>query len=253
MLVSPLGKSSEPYYRRDRASGRSGGADDQGILCDAGILEGWWKDPGVHHKRPLVQDWVSAFEFSLSLYLNIIQDSSPTVLNDSVCSVIWYSDIASLDGYGYCKIEGRIKDLIIRGGENIYPAEIEQFLHTHPKIQEAQVNNSNQIHLYWYCSHQLFIYLKQCDHFHWVFLLPFYVKEGKMVLLFLSCFPVQINILKSRQICFRSKIRNINTFTSQKLLNSMIFNFFFCTPSLHLFDPNYSKNSKSLKYFYYLK
>ncbi|XP_016355391.1 medium-chain acyl-CoA ligase ACSF2, mitochondrial [Sinocyclocheilus anshuiensis] len=53
----------------------------------------------------------------------------------------WYKtgDIASLDGYGYCKIEGRIKDLIIRGGENIYPAEIEQFLHTHPKIQEAQV------------------------------------------------------------------------------------------------------------------
>lgn len=49
------------------------------------------------------------------------------------------SDIASLDAYGYCKIEGRIKDMIIRGGENIYPAEIEQFLHTHPKVQEAQV------------------------------------------------------------------------------------------------------------------
>lgn len=53
----------------------------------------------------------------------------------------WYKtgDIASLDEYGYCKIEGRIKDLIIRGGENIYPAEIEQFLHTHPEVQEAQV------------------------------------------------------------------------------------------------------------------
>ncbi|XP_073684362.1 medium-chain acyl-CoA ligase ACSF2, mitochondrial [Garra rufa] len=53
----------------------------------------------------------------------------------------WYKtgDIATLDEYGYCKIEGRIKDLIIRGGENVYPAEIEQFLHTHPKIQEAQV------------------------------------------------------------------------------------------------------------------
>lgn len=53
----------------------------------------------------------------------------------------WYKtgDIASLDAYGYCKIEGRIKDMIIRGGENIYPAEIEQFLHTHPKVQEAQV------------------------------------------------------------------------------------------------------------------
>ncbi|XP_031416732.1 medium-chain acyl-CoA ligase ACSF2, mitochondrial isoform X2 [Clupea harengus] len=53
----------------------------------------------------------------------------------------WYKtgDIASMDAYGYCKIEGRIKDMIIRGGENIYPAEIEQFLHTHPKVQEAQV------------------------------------------------------------------------------------------------------------------
>ncbi|XP_042363382.1 medium-chain acyl-CoA ligase ACSF2, mitochondrial [Plectropomus leopardus] len=53
----------------------------------------------------------------------------------------WYKtgDIGSMDGYSYCKIEGRIKDMIIRGGENIYPAEIEQFLHTHPKIKEAQV------------------------------------------------------------------------------------------------------------------
>ncbi|XP_056626526.1 medium-chain acyl-CoA ligase ACSF2, mitochondrial [Triplophysa dalaica] len=53
----------------------------------------------------------------------------------------WYKtgDIATLDKFGYCRIEGRIKDLIIRGGENIYPAEIEQFLHTHPKVQEAQV------------------------------------------------------------------------------------------------------------------
>ncbi|XP_030064211.1 medium-chain acyl-CoA ligase ACSF2, mitochondrial [Microcaecilia unicolor] len=53
----------------------------------------------------------------------------------------WYKtgDIATLDEYGYCKIVGRCKDMIIRGGENIYPAEIEQFLHTHPNIQEAQV------------------------------------------------------------------------------------------------------------------
>uniref|UniRef100_A0A3B5L123 Medium-chain acyl-CoA ligase ACSF2, mitochondrial n=1 Tax=Xiphophorus couchianus TaxID=32473 RepID=A0A3B5L123_9TELE len=53
----------------------------------------------------------------------------------------WYrtGDIGSLDAYGYCKIDGRIKDMLIRGGENIYPAEIEQFLHTHPKVKEAQV------------------------------------------------------------------------------------------------------------------
>ncbi|XP_033826315.1 medium-chain acyl-CoA ligase ACSF2, mitochondrial-like [Periophthalmus magnuspinnatus] len=53
----------------------------------------------------------------------------------------WYrtGDIASLNSRGYCTIEGRIKDLIIRGGENIYPAEIEQFLFTHPKVKEVQV------------------------------------------------------------------------------------------------------------------
>lgn len=53
----------------------------------------------------------------------------------------WYKtgDIGRLDAFGYLRIEGRIKDMIIRGGENIYPAEVEQFLHTHPKIKEAQV------------------------------------------------------------------------------------------------------------------
>uniref|UniRef100_A0A3B4UL10 Medium-chain acyl-CoA ligase ACSF2, mitochondrial n=1 Tax=Seriola dumerili TaxID=41447 RepID=A0A3B4UL10_SERDU len=53
----------------------------------------------------------------------------------------WYrtGDTASLNSLGYCRIEGRIKDMIIRGGENIYPAEIEQFLYTHPKVQELEV------------------------------------------------------------------------------------------------------------------
>ncbi|XP_056263238.1 medium-chain acyl-CoA ligase ACSF2, mitochondrial-like [Pseudoliparis swirei] len=53
----------------------------------------------------------------------------------------WYrtGDTASLNSLGYCRIEGRMKDLIIRGGENIYPAEVEQFLFTHPKVQEVQV------------------------------------------------------------------------------------------------------------------
>lgn len=49
------------------------------------------------------------------------------------CLVSVSRDIGSMDAYSYCKIDGRIKDMIIRGGENIYPAEIEQFLHTHPK------------------------------------------------------------------------------------------------------------------------
>lgn len=48
-------------------------------------------------------------------------------------------DLATIDAEGYCNIVGRIKDLIIRGGENIYPREIEEFLFTHPTISDAQV------------------------------------------------------------------------------------------------------------------
>jgi fatty-acyl-CoA synthase len=48
-------------------------------------------------------------------------------------------DLATLDPAGYCRITGRIKDVIIRGGENIYPREIEEFLYRHPKIQDVQV------------------------------------------------------------------------------------------------------------------
>jgi len=43
------------------------------------------------------------------------------------------------DEEGYVKITGRIKDMIIRGGENIYPAEIESFIHSHPKVENVQV------------------------------------------------------------------------------------------------------------------
>jgi fatty-acyl-CoA synthase len=48
-------------------------------------------------------------------------------------------DLATIDAEGYCNIVGRIKDMVIRGGENIYPREIEEFLYRHPKIQEVQV------------------------------------------------------------------------------------------------------------------
>ena len=48
-------------------------------------------------------------------------------------------DLATIDEAGYCNIVGRIKDLVIRGGENIYPREVEEFLFRHPKIAEVQV------------------------------------------------------------------------------------------------------------------
>ncbi|MER7015553.1 AMP-binding protein [Saccharopolyspora sp. NPDC000359] len=48
-------------------------------------------------------------------------------------------DLAVMDDDGYVSITGRIKDMVIRGGENIYPREIEEFLHTHPDVVDAQV------------------------------------------------------------------------------------------------------------------
>ncbi len=48
-------------------------------------------------------------------------------------------DLAVMDDEGYVNIAGRIKDMIIRGGENVYPREIEEFLYRHPKIKEVQV------------------------------------------------------------------------------------------------------------------
>ena len=65
----------------------------------------------------------------------------PEATAQAVDSAGWLhsGDLACIDTEGYCHITGRIKDMIIRGGENVYPAEIEEFLTTHPKIKDAQV------------------------------------------------------------------------------------------------------------------
>jgi fatty-acyl-CoA synthase len=53
----------------------------------------------------------------------------------------WFhtGDLATMDANGYFRITGRAKDMIIRGGENIYPREVEEFLYQHPKIADVQV------------------------------------------------------------------------------------------------------------------
>jgi fatty-acyl-CoA synthase len=48
-------------------------------------------------------------------------------------------DLATIDEDGYCNIVGRVKDMLIRGGENVYPREVEEFLYRHPKVQSVQV------------------------------------------------------------------------------------------------------------------
>ena len=50
-----------------------------------------------------------------------------------------------MDDEGFVRISGRIKDLIIRGGENVYPLEIEQVLYTHPQVKDVQVSPFHRV------------------------------------------------------------------------------------------------------------
>jgi fatty-acyl-CoA synthase len=67
--------------------------------------------------------------------------SQPDKTAEAVDAAHWMhtGDLAVMDSDGYLAITGRIKDMVIRGGENIYPREIEEFLYTHPDILDAQV------------------------------------------------------------------------------------------------------------------
>jgi fatty-acyl-CoA synthase len=65
----------------------------------------------------------------------------PDKTNEVIDEARWMhtGDLAVMDDDGYLSITGRIKDMVIRGGENIYPREVEEFLYTHPDILDAQV------------------------------------------------------------------------------------------------------------------
>jgi fatty-acyl-CoA synthase len=67
------------------------------------------------------------------------QDDERT--RESIDAAGWMhsGDLATIDAQGYCNIVGRVKDMLIRGGENVYPREIEEFLMRHPAVQDAQV------------------------------------------------------------------------------------------------------------------
>ena len=67
--------------------------------------------------------------------------NNPEATADAIDQARWMhtGDLATMDAEGYINIVGRIKDMIIRGGENVYPREIEEFLYTHPKVSDVQV------------------------------------------------------------------------------------------------------------------
>jgi fatty-acyl-CoA synthase len=74
-----------------------------------------------------------------SVMLSYWNDEART--KEAVDSAGWMhtGDLATIDDDGYCRIVGRIKDMVIRGGENIYPREVEEYLYRHPDIQDVQV------------------------------------------------------------------------------------------------------------------
>lgn len=69
-------------------------------------------------------------------YYKMPEETAKVIDNDGWLHT---GDLAVMDESGYCKITGRIKQMIIRGGENIYPKEIEEYLYTHPKISDVQI------------------------------------------------------------------------------------------------------------------
>ncbi len=83
---------------------------EQGEICTRGysVMKGYWND-AAKTAETIVDGWLHS------------------------------GDLGTMDEHGYVRITGRIKDMIIRGGENIYPREIEEFLFTHPKVNDVQV------------------------------------------------------------------------------------------------------------------
>ena len=93
------------------AEGRIVPRDERGELCTRGysVMRGYWGQPDKTAEVVDAAGWMHS------------------------------GDLAVIDADGFCNIVGRIKDLVIRGGENIYPREVEEFLYRHPKIQDVQV------------------------------------------------------------------------------------------------------------------
>jgi fatty-acyl-CoA synthase len=67
--------------------------------------------------------------------------NNPDATADAIDDAGWMhtGDLADMDDQGYVRIVGRVKDMIIRGGENVYPREVEEFLYTNPKVRDVQV------------------------------------------------------------------------------------------------------------------
>jgi fatty-acyl-CoA synthase len=95
----------------DQITGRTVGRGEPGELCTRGysVMLGYWRQPAQTAEAIDRAGWMHT------------------------------GDLATMDDAGYVQIVGRSKDMIIRGGENVYPREIEEFLHAHPGVSDVQV------------------------------------------------------------------------------------------------------------------
>ncbi len=93
------------------AQGRIVPVGARGELCTRGylVMRGYWEDEARTRESIDASGWMHS------------------------------GDLATIDADGWCNIVGRVKDMLIRGGENVFPREVEEFLHTHPKVQSVQV------------------------------------------------------------------------------------------------------------------
>ena len=95
-------------------------------------------DPGTNKELPCgVPGELVARGYNVMKGYYNMQESTAQAIDEE--RWLHTGDLATMDENGYFKITGRIKDMIIRGGENIYPKEIEEFLYTHPAVKDVQV------------------------------------------------------------------------------------------------------------------
>ncbi len=95
-------------------------------------------DPGTGEEVPHgVQGELCARGFGIMAGYYNMPEATALAIDDE--DWLHTGDLAVMDDDGYCNITGRLKDMVIRGGENIYPREIEEFLYRHPKIADVQV------------------------------------------------------------------------------------------------------------------
>jgi len=110
--VSTVGRAHANWeVKIIRADGSTAAVGETGEVCSRGygVMCGYWEDEERTRETIDSDGWLHS------------------------------GDLGDMDENGYVRITGRIKDMIIRGGENVYPREIEEFLYTHPGIQEVQV------------------------------------------------------------------------------------------------------------------